>query len=56
MKPPPDDPEFDRFTGVLRDILKVSKTELNRRLEAEKREPKAPASRDSAASSPTSQG
>ena len=37
MKPPPDNPEFTRFTGAMRDILKVSKTEMNRRIEAEKK-------------------
>lgn len=41
MKTPPNDPEFSRFTEAMRTILKVSKTELNRRLEAEKRKPTA---------------
>jgi hypothetical protein len=44
MKKPPNNPEFARFTDAMRSILKVSKTELNRRLEAEKRKPKASAS------------
>ena len=51
MKTPPDSPEFARFTGAMRDILKVSKIEMNRRIEAEKRKPKASASRVSGASS-----
>lgn len=51
MKRPPDTPEFDRFTGALRDILKVSKVEMNRRIEAAKRKPKASASHVSGASS-----
>jgi hypothetical protein len=37
MKQPPNNPEFARFTGALRDILKVSKTELNRRIEEDKK-------------------
>jgi hypothetical protein len=52
---PPKDPEFARFKAALGSILKVSKTELNRRLEAEKaekkRKAKPSASRASAASS-----
>ncbi len=51
MKPMPQNPEFARFTGALREILKVSKTELQRRIEMEKRKPNASASRDSVASS-----
>jgi len=51
MKPPPNSPEFSRFTGAMRDILKVSKVEMNRRIEAEKRKPKASASPVSAESS-----
>jgi hypothetical protein len=37
MKTPPKNTEFDRFTDAMKTILKVSKTELNRRIEAEKR-------------------
>jgi hypothetical protein len=33
---PPKDAEFTKFTNAMRDILKVSKTELQRRMEAEK--------------------
>jgi hypothetical protein len=51
MKPPPNNPEFARFTGAMRDILKVSKVEMNQRIEAEKRKPKASASPVSGASS-----
>jgi len=43
MKTPPDNPEFARFTSAMRQIMTVSKTELNRRMEAEKRKPKASA-------------
>lgn len=53
MKPPPDTPEFAKFTAGLKQILKVSKTELQARIEAQKRSGKrltrASASRDSAA-------
>ena len=46
MKTPPNNPEFARFTDAMRDILKVSKVEINRRIEAEKkRSPKNSASR-----------
>jgi hypothetical protein len=40
MKPPPDDLEFRRFTEAMRHMMKVSKVELQRRMEAEKRKPK----------------
>ena len=50
MKQPPDNPEFAKFTLAMRKILSVSKTELNRRIEAEK-QAKSSASRDSVASS-----
>jgi hypothetical protein len=45
MKTPPDNPEFERFTDAMRTIVKVSKVELQRRMEAEKQTPKAVASR-----------
>jgi hypothetical protein len=51
MKPPPDTPEFARFTDALRSMMKVSKVEMTRRIEAEKRKPKASASRVSVESS-----
>ena len=38
---PPMDPEFTKFTNAMRDILKVSKTELQRRMEEEKKKPKS---------------
>lgn len=44
MKTPPDTPDFQRFSAAMRDILKVSKQELDRRVEAEKRKPNASAS------------
>lgn len=37
---PPKDPEFTKFTNAMKDILKVSKIELQRRIEAEKKKPK----------------
>ncbi len=45
MKTPPDTPEFREFTVAMQDIMKVSKQELDRRIEAEKRKPNASASR-----------
>lgn len=36
MKTPPDTPEFTRFTTAVRDILKVSKGEMQTRIEAHK--------------------
>jgi len=37
MKKPPDNPEFARFTSAMRKIMKVSKLELQKRMEAEKK-------------------
>jgi hypothetical protein len=37
MKPPPATPEFSRFTKAMRDILKVSKGEMEMRIEAQKK-------------------
>ena len=37
MKRPPSDPEFVRFTEALRQIMKVSKTEINQRIAANKK-------------------
>ncbi len=36
MKTPPATPEFSRFTTAMRDILKVSKSEMETRIEAQK--------------------
>jgi len=36
MKTPPATPEFTRFTDAVRDILKVSKPEMQARIEAHK--------------------
>jgi hypothetical protein len=36
MKTPPKNAEFDRFTEAMKTILKVSKTEMVQRIEAEK--------------------
>ena len=56
MKTPPDNPEFSRFTDALRHMLKVPKTEMNRRVEAEKkRRPKPSASRVSGEASQSHQ-
>jgi CHASE3 domain sensor protein len=49
MKTPPDNPEFAKFTEAMRAIVKVSKVEMQRRIEAEKRKPRASASRVSGA-------
>jgi hypothetical protein len=54
MKTPPKTPEFTRFTAAMRDILKVSKGEMETRIEAHKRTGKRlskGASLDSAVSS-----
>jgi hypothetical protein len=54
MKTPPATPEFARFTSAMRDIMKVSKGELQRRIEAQKESGKRlskGASLDSAVSS-----
>jgi hypothetical protein len=36
MKTPPGTPEFAKFTTAVRDILKVSKSEMQTRIEAHK--------------------
>jgi hypothetical protein len=38
MKPPPDNPEFDKFTDALRKIVSVPKTTVQVKMNAEKRE------------------
>jgi hypothetical protein len=45
MKRKPQSEEYRRFENLLGHVLTVSKEELNRRMEEEKRKPKAPASR-----------
>jgi hypothetical protein len=45
MKPPPDDPEFRRFTEAMRQMMKVSKTEIQRRMEQEKQAKKRKAAK-----------
>jgi hypothetical protein len=50
MKTKPTSPEYKAFENMLGQVLTVSKAELNRRIEQEKREkrtPKAPVSRAS---------
>jgi hypothetical protein len=46
VKTPPDSPEFSRFTQAMRSIVGVSKVEIQKRIEAEKKRKsiKAPAS------------
>jgi hypothetical protein len=41
MKTPPKNPEFARFTDAMRTIMKVSKTELQRRMEDDKKAKRA---------------
>lgn len=38
MKTPPDSPEFAKFSQAMRDILGVSKEEMQRRMDEEKQE------------------
>jgi hypothetical protein len=47
MKAKPHSEEYTRFENLLGEVLTVSKAELNRRMEEEKKKPKAPASRAS---------
>jgi hypothetical protein len=54
MKTPPATPEFAKFTTAMRDILKVSKTEIQSRIAAQKESGKRlskPSSRVSVSSS-----
>jgi hypothetical protein len=44
MKPKPQSEEYRAFEALLGSVLKVSKAELNQRIKAEKRKPKARAS------------
>jgi len=37
MKAPPKNPEFAKFTDAMKTIMKVSKTELQKRMEDEKK-------------------
>jgi len=41
MKPPPDNPEFAKFTEAMRRIMKVPKTEIQERMEATRTERRA---------------
>jgi hypothetical protein len=36
MKKPPNTPEFSRFTAAVQDLLKVSKSEMQTRIDAQK--------------------
>jgi hypothetical protein len=55
MKPPPDNPEFARFTKAMRTIMGVSKAELQRRIEEEKKEKRSkPSASPGSVSSSTS--
>jgi hypothetical protein len=40
MKPPPDNPEFAKFTDALRRIVRVPKAEVQAKMTAEKQERK----------------
>jgi hypothetical protein len=51
MKTKPQSEEYKAFETLLGRVLRVSKTELNRRIAEEKRKPKASASRVSVDSS-----
>jgi len=51
MKPPPNTPEFSRFTRAMRDLLSVSKEELQLRLAAEKKRKQSKASASPSAAS-----
>jgi len=44
MKPKPESPEYKAFENLLGSVLTVSKAELNKRLEQEKREKRTPKS------------
>jgi len=50
MKTPPDNPEFARFTDALKTILKVPKTEMDRRIDAERTSKQSKQSESQAAS------
>jgi hypothetical protein len=50
MKRPPDNPEFARFTEAMRQIMRVSKADIQQELKTKKRKSKTSASRVSAAS------
>jgi hypothetical protein len=41
MKPPPDNPEFAKFTEAMRQIMKVSKAEVQDRMDEKKTERRA---------------
>jgi hypothetical protein len=49
MKPKPQSKEYKAFESLLSSVLSVSKTELNRRIEQEKREKRKPKGRASRA-------
>lgn len=55
MKKPPDNPEFAKFTEAMRGIMKVSKAELQRRMEDEKKGKRATTVSPVPASSSTSE-
>ncbi len=52
---PPKDAEFTKFRSAMRDILMVSKTELQRRMEAEKAEKRKPKKTSARASADASE-
>ena len=52
MKKPPDSPEFERFTEAMRQVLTVSKAELQRRMEEEREKKRIRAGHKKAGRSP----
>jgi hypothetical protein len=48
MKPPPNNPEFERLTAAMQCIMSVSKADIRDKLKPKKRKPKTSASRVSA--------
>jgi hypothetical protein len=53
MKTKPQSAEYKAFESLLGSVLSVSKTELNRRIEQEKREKRTPKSASRAVASPS---
>lgn len=53
IKAKPQSPEYKAFENLLGSVLRVSKTELNRRIEQEKSEKRTPKSASHVSVSPT---
>lgn len=56
MKPKPQSEEYKRFENLLGRVLTVSKEELNRRLQEEKREKRTPKSASRASGEESNRG